>query len=974
VASNISVVLTIDNQSYIANLNKAEQATKAFASGADASVNRANDSFTKLNNTTGGLFTGLSRLKTAITGAAFIGFARSALQMADAIQDLSNSTGIAVGNIVAFQSATKAAGGSAEGAAKGLQNFYLQIDAAAEGSAKLQAAFQGVGVSLDDLRTMSEADLLAKTLEGLAGMEASAAKTALQAELLGKAFRGVTIDAEFIRKLKEGDAETVKLAESIKRAAQLNDQWEESFAKIRLAFLEAFSPIVKTVADLLEKLPSLINLFKVLAVVIGAIAVASGLRAIVSIVGMAARGVAALADGFNKIRSMGGIGKALSGPAQNKGIGQVRDAASAIGIIGGGAAAGAAMFGGGEDPAVKGTENNKKEAGAVREVESAYAKKAQAIQETVDAYKRSIGAMNESLDLDTSLIGKSKLTADTAKAVADLRKKEADEIQKLTQAKASLSKEEQKLGVGAVYDKQIAAVKELTNAEEQRLRKSVELQNMVQQKENLRLFGIQAQINLSKELENLQAQAASINLPEIEKRYKAIDKAAKDSATSAIQAEEARRGSPMSDAEKLKYYEEAAKGTEKLKQATADLLAVELQRDAVLFGIRQQINLQEQLISLQNEQAKSGMSEIEKKYFDIEASAKAAARAQIQQQQIKLGRDLNAAEQQAYYDAAVKGVNDLKDATRAAYEDSRKFETGWKKAFKSYVDEATNAAKRAENLFNKAMSGMEDLIVNFVKTGKFEWKSFVASMAEELLRSQIKQTFASIMGEMSGGTGLLGSIGNLFGFGGGTGAGKGASAQNPMYVYDVSNGGGRGIGGAFGGGGSNSGGGIGGIFNSVKNVFGGIADSIGNVFGGISDTVGSVFGGIADSVGSIFGGSGGSSPLISGGGFGGGDSGGSWLDSAGSFLGDIGSSIGDFFGGWFADGGTLGAGKWGIAGENGPELISGPASITPMGGGQNVTYNINAVDAQSFKALIASDPGFIHSVAMAGAGSIPRRR
>lgn len=42
------------------------------------------------------------------------------------------------------------------------------------------------------------------------------------------------------------------------------------------------------------------------------------------------------------------------------------------------------------------------------------------------------------------------------------------------------------------------------------------------------------------------------------------------------------------------------------------------------------------------------------------------------------------------------------------------------------------------------------------------------------------------------------------------------------------------------------------------------------------------------------------------------------------------------FGGFFADGGTLGAGKWGIAGEAGPELIHGPATITPaskMGGG-----------------------------------------
>lgn len=36
------------------------------------------------------------------------------------------------------------------------------------------------------------------------------------------------------------------------------------------------------------------------------------------------------------------------------------------------------------------------------------------------------------------------------------------------------------------------------------------------------------------------------------------------------------------------------------------------------------------------------------------------------------------------------------------------------------------------------------------------------------------------------------------------------------------------------------------------------------------------------------------------------------------------------FGGAFADGGYLGAGKWGIAGERGPEIIKGPAQVVPM--------------------------------------------
>jgi hypothetical protein len=45
-----------------------------------------------------------------------------------------------------------------------------------------------------------------------------------------------------------------------------------------------------------------------------------------------------------------------------------------------------------------------------------------------------------------------------------------------------------------------------------------------------------------------------------------------------------------------------------------------------------------------------------------------------------------------------------------------------------------------------------------------------------------------------------------------------------------------------------------------------------------------------------------------------------------------------------------------------------------IGGGTSVTYNINAVDAPSFQALIARDPSFIHAVAMQGAKSIPGRR
>ena len=84
------------------------------------------------------------------------------------------------------------------------------------------------------------------------------------------------------------------------------------------------------------------------------------------------------------------------------------------------------------------------------------------------------------------------------------------------------------------------------------------------------------------------------------------------------------------------------------------------------------------------------------------------------------------------------------------------------------------------------------------------------------------------------------------------------------------------------------------------------------------------------------------------------------FSGGGSILG----SLFGGFGGFFANGGTLGAGKWGIAGEYGPEIIKGPAQVIPnhalgdRGGG--VTVDATAtIDARG------ADPSAIARLEMA---------
>ena len=72
---------------------------------------------------------------------------------------------------------------------------------------------------------------------------------------------------------------------------------------------------------------------------------------------------------------------------------------------------------------------------------------------------------------------------------------------------------------------------------------------------------------------------------------------------------------------------------------------------------------------------------------------------------------------------------------------------------------------------------------------------------------------------------------------------------------------------------------------------------------------------------------------------------------------------GSLFAGFFAEGGKIPAGKFGVVGEEGPELIGGPASVTPLTSPQmqstsqgdvNINFNINTIDARGFDELLVS--------------------
>lgn len=714
------------------------------------------------------LKTSFNALGTALGAIAFGSMIANANKFADSISDLSDATEISIQKVLGFSAAVQANGGTIEGAQKGMAKLVASIDDAANSAGTGREAFKDVGVSLTDLRTKTSSQIFDQAIKGLAGITDVATRARLATELLGKEAKLINfsnVAADF----DTASAKAVKLASAYKAGADAQQSLETNLKNLTSALLQVIEPLNKIVATINISVDAFASLIKILGYAAAAyLFLGKGLATVTSIMNLIVPAIRAAGGAFAWFSGMlVSIGKNFIQIFVNLG--------RMVGLISGGTSATvslAAAF------------------AALLRVGLRLSGVVAVIMSVVEAVNYLIKSIT-GLDILDTTIKKFGELYDAAKAyfgLGDGPKGRSYSEQDAKRQQQYLDEKEASIKRGQEAMKKFngEVAKATLDSKQSLSMQGTELSNM-----SMRLLFERNLIGLTDDEKEIQTKIYDLQMARIDKQdeyNKLVEKLQLEKSLTTDEEANKLLGvriglikaeAKESDALYGRHIEGIADQT-KLLQKARMIEAARLQdqqnmvkaiedqiaRQQTLGGILQGIN--DKKVDLGFETAQAGRNPLEKQIAQIQEDARKAA--------LEAGRtfaagfedmDLTAAQAKELADGLDQIAKSYEGIAKAQTDNllaSRSWEAGWKTAFDSYMDNATNAATRAGEAFNVFTSNMNSAIDNFVDTGKSSFSDFATSIIKDLLKIELKAQATKILGVIGGGGGLLSTIGSIFGF------------------------------------------------------------------------------------------------------------------------------------------------------------------------------------------------------------------
>lgn len=496
-ASNIRVVLELDNKSYIANIKTAKEQTESFAKSADKAGERANKNFSKIGDSAS---IALGKLKSL--AATYIGIAtiKSSLGFAAELDALSKATDVSIPKLIALEQAIATAGGQSNKAGDFVSELQKKLYEAGQGSAEAQEGFMKLGFSLRDMGNLTPEQALQKTINSLAGMENATQRNAVAQKLLGDAAKNIDWNQVATSYEANKDAAT-GFAVAAQKSARIMAEIETSFRDVKIAITLLLEPLL----DLYKYVSQLVGgagggVFKALAFLVKGVAI--GIATLSTAVNNVVTDLKTLIDLAPAVwaRDWDKAGEIIEN--RNKSIQdstqRLVDYINKQDLFG-------------QAPPVPETPEPPKKAPAGTNIAAYYAKEVEALSKLSDAYAQINSDIATNIRIDTLKLREgedsiammdamTKTTEDYNKAITDLNNKLAQE-QAGPETEASRAKiaqlKEEIAQVSALHDEQQRRIPELIRKRQQELSisKAITIQADLQREAFGRAVDTQAELN-----------------------------------------------------------------------------------------------------------------------------------------------------------------------------------------------------------------------------------------------------------------------------------------------------------------------------------------------------------------------------------------------------------------------------------------------------------------------------------------------
>ena len=252
---DIAAKITLDTSDYEKNLSGAEKSGSGFAEKLKKGLGTAAK--------VGGAAIGAIGTAAVALGKIFVDGINDVAAYGDEVDKMSQKLGLSKTAYQEWDYVLGQAGVEINNMSTGLKTLTNKLDEAKNGSEDAQKMFASLGLSMEELSTMSREDVFASVVTGFQGMADSTERAALANDLFGKSGQELTplfnSSIEETNELRQAahDLGFVLSDEAVSAAADFNDSvdtLQRTVGGLKNQFLQNFLPAATSVSDGLTKI------------------------------------------------------------------------------------------------------------------------------------------------------------------------------------------------------------------------------------------------------------------------------------------------------------------------------------------------------------------------------------------------------------------------------------------------------------------------------------------------------------------------------------------------------------------------------------------------------------------------------------------------------------------------------------------------------------------------------------------------